>query len=329
MLRRFGRRAVFTLVAILGIVAVTRSVLAFRRFVGTGGDGPLSSPTAPPGAAGGVETSVRSVMLSDTLFGQSGALRFATLSRAEALAVPGFLRVFGEAALHRPGTLTVSSPSGPFTLFVLVPFAAKRGGFVNGYRLGQWPAERWIMARNYFNPEGFVEVTRQNAGLALSQHFTLGEFVTHDQDSVWPKYVVLEPPLIDKLELVLRDLSSHGYRADHAVVLSGFRAPYYNELGAAEGMARASRHQYGDAADIIIDDDRDGRMDDLDGDGRLTLRDMLPLTDAIARVERAYPALVGGLGTYAAMGPHGPFAHVDVRGTSARWEDDPRRGRRP
>jgi uncharacterized protein YcbK (DUF882 family) len=113
------------------------------------------------------------------------------------------------------------------------------------------------------------------------------------------------------------------------VVLSGFRAPYYNERGVGEGMARASRHQFGDAADIIIDDNGDGRMDDLNGDGRLDVRDTGPLSDAIARVERAHPALVGGLGTYQATGPSGPFAHVDVRGTSARWESGWWRGRRP
>lgn len=331
-LRYFGRRAVLAAVTLLGIVGVTRSVLAFRHFVGPGpAGGPLSSLTAPIAAPAGRDSAAAgaTVVLADTLFGRSGALRFAALSRAEALALPGFLAAFGESALHRPGTLTVSSSAGPFALFVLMPFSAKRGDSVNGYRLGQWPAERWIMSRNYYNPDGFVEVTPQNAGIALSTHFTLGEFVTHDQDAVWPKYVVLEPRLIDKLELVLQDLSSHGYGADHAVVLSGFRAPYYNALGAGEGMARASRHQYGDAADIIIDNDRDDRMDDLNGDGRVNLRDMIPLTNAIARVEQAFPSLVGGLGTYAAMGPHGPFAHVDVRGTSARWEDDPRRGRRP
>jgi hypothetical protein len=62
-------------------------------------------------------------------------------------------------------------------------------------------------------------------------------------------------------------------------------------------------------------------MDDLNGDRRIDLRDIQPITDAIARVERRYPELTGGLGTYAAMGPRGPFTHVDVRGTSARWEN--------
>ena len=139
-------------------------------------------------------------------------------------------------------------------------------------------------------------------------------------DLTWPKYLVLEERLIDKLELVLAELRSRRVGAGRAVVLSGFRAPYYNEQRIDEGAAPASRHQYGDAADIVIDDDGDGRMDDLNGDGRSDLRDVRPIGDAVAAVERRYPELTGGLGTYAAMGPSGPFAHVDVRGTRARWK---------
>jgi hypothetical protein len=105
--------------------------------------------------------------------------------------------------------------------------------------------------------------------------------------------VVLEEKLIDKLELVLRELVQAGHRADRVVVLSGFRAPYYNERGSGEGMARASRHQYGDAADIIIDSNGDGQMDDLNGDRRLDLRDVGPITSAIERIEQQYPEFVG------------------------------------
>jgi hypothetical protein len=61
-------------------------------------------------------------------------------------------------------------------------------------------------------------------------------------------------------------------------------------------------------------------MDDLNRDGRLDLRDLTVIGQAVAAVEQRHPELVGGLGTYAAMGPSGPFAHIDVRGTSARWE---------
>jgi hypothetical protein len=103
-------------------------------------------------------------------------------------------------------------------------------------------------------------------------------------------------------------------------VLSGFRTPEYNlELGDESGRARDSRHQFGDAADVIIDNDGNGRMDDLNGDGRVTFADVRVVLAAVERVEREYPDLVGGTGLYHSNGPSGPFAHIDVRGEKARW----------
>lgn len=262
-----------------------------------------------------------SFAVADTMFGHSGALRFRTLTRVSAIALPGFIPQFGEQAIRTPAVYQVSADAtdSSFAFVVLRPFGEKRGEVLAGYRLGRWPSERWMMGRKYWNPDGFIEVTPANAGLRLSTHFTLADFVTHDQREVWPKYVVLQEPLIDKLELVLADLASRGVRTDHVRVLSGFRAPYYNDRIVAEGAARASRHQYGDAADVIVDANGDGRMDDLNRDGRLDLRDTDVILRAVERVERQYPGLIGGLGLYHAMGASGPFAHVDVRGTTARW----------
>jgi uncharacterized protein YcbK (DUF882 family) len=313
------------------VAAATRAVSAFRGWVGASDEASATpSLVAPEARTDSAVHAAPSITLPDSLRGKSGALKFATLTAAEAASFPGFVETFGEEAIHTSGAQMLRQGADSFALITLMPFAEKRGGLVNGYRLGEWPAERWLMARNYFNPDGFVEVMPSNASLALSRHFVLGDFVTHDQQSRWPKYVVLEEKLIDKLELVLRELVQAGHRADRVVVLSGFRAPYYNERGSGEGMARASRHQYGDAADIIIDSNGDGQMDDLNGDRRLDLRDVGPITSAIERIEQQYPEFVGGLGTYSAMGPRGPFAHVDVRGTSARWEEAARaRGASP
>jgi hypothetical protein len=70
---------------------------------------------------------------------------------------------------------------------------------------------------------------------------------------------------------------------------------------------------------VIIDANGDGRMDDLNRDGRLDLSDTQVILRSVERVEKAHPSLVGGLGLYHAMGTSGPFAHIDVRGSSARW----------
>lgn len=304
--------------ALLVIVCAAWGVSIFRDFVATATPGaPTDLPPIPD-----AKPVAERVEVPDSLLGLSGALRFRTLTGAEALQVPGFLAVLGEGAIRTPAVHLVATSAGDqFSYVVLRPFGEKQGERLNGYRLGRWPAERWIISRNYFNPDGFVEVSESNAGLKLSEHFALGDFLTHDQRDVWPKYVVLEEKLIDKLELVLQDLNRRGVATRHVVVLSGFRAPYYNDRGVGEGMARTSRHQYGDAADIVIDDDGNGRMDDLNGDGRIDLRDTGVISQAISAVEAAHPSLVGGLGTYIATGPRGPFAHVDVRGTSARWEN--------
>ena len=221
-----------------------------------------------------------------------------------------------------PGVYTVPGGVGgePFAFIGLTPFTQKRGASVDGYNVGFWPAElHSVRSDAYDNPAGFVQVTAENAGTSVSEHFTLGDLVTHDGAPL-PKYIVLREALLDKIELVLSDLKMHGVDVQHVKVLSGFRTPAYNfGLGDASGRARESRHQFGDAMDLIIDADGDGRMDDLNHDGRVDMADVRVIEAAVDRVERAHPELAGGLGLYQEMGPSGPFAHVDVRGIRARW----------
>ena len=208
----------------------------------------------------------------------------------------------------------------PFAFIGVVPFAAKRGATIFGYHVGFWPAElHSVRSDAYENPPGFVEVTAANANTPVSEHFTLGDFVTRD-GAPFPKYIVLREALLDKLELVLGELEMQGISTQHVEVLSGFRTPAHNlALGDASGRARESRHQYGDAIDLIVDPDGSGRMGDLNHDGRVDVEDVRVIEDAVDRVERAHPELAGGLGVYSEVGPSGPFAHIDVRGTRARW----------
>lgn len=203
----------------------------------------------------------------------------------------------------------------------LLPFGIKKNGRVGSYRLGYWPAEKGRkLSAAYANPAGFIEVTPLNEQTRISSHFELEDFLTHDQQAVWPKYLVLRPQLIDKLELVIADLQSHGIPARNVQVMSGFRTPQYNQQGVGEGgRAQNSRHQYGDAADIFVDDNGDGRMDDLNRDGRSTKDDARVILQAVNRVEHAHPQLIGGAGLYSSTGAHGPFIHIDARGQRARW----------
>jgi uncharacterized protein YcbK (DUF882 family) len=163
-------------------------------------------------------------------------------------------------------------------------------------------------------------VTPANQETLLSEHFRLKDFLTHDQQDVWPKYLVIETKLVDKLELVLSDLQSRGIDPSGVKVMSGFRTPQYNTGGGdPAGRAELSRHMYGDAADIYIDDDGNGVMDDLNHDGRVNIRDAEVIRAAVDRVEAAEPALIGGAGVYVPSGGHGPFIHIDTRGFRARW----------
>jgi hypothetical protein len=211
------------------------------------------------------------------------------------------------------------SPS-PETVFTMRSFGQKVRAWLNGYRLGYWPQEKGrLRSEAYKNPDGFIEVTPDNEDTRVSEHFRLRDFVSHDQKEVWPKYVVLREPLLDKLELVIEDLNDHGVNAEGMRIRSGFRTPAHNFAVRGEGSARDSRHQFGDAADVFIDQVGNGKMSDLNGDGKVNFADVKMILDAVERVEARYPELVGGTGLYAYSGRSGPFAHIDVRGTRARW----------
>lgn len=209
-----------------------------------------------------------------------------------------------------------------FSIITMVPFRKKERGRIGQYLLGSWPYERGGRPRTpaYADPKGFIEVTPQNADTWVSEHFRLRDFLTKGQTNVWPKYVLLNAKLLDKLELMIAELESNGHDVRHVQVMSGFRTPEYNTSGGnTAGRANLSRHMYGDASDVFVDNDRNGVLDDLNGDGRVDTRDAEVMLQALERVEREHPELVGGVGVYSACCGHGPFTHVDVRGFRARW----------
>lgn len=216
-------------------------------------------------------------------------------------------------------------------IILLTPFSEKRNGRIGSYVLGSWPNEGLVKGTSptdryaatkaaYALPQGFIKVTKANVSARVSEHFRLGEFLTKDQHNVWPKYLVLDLKLIDKLELLIDALRKAGHPVKGLHIMSGFRTPRYNSLDVGPGNRSAiSRHIYGDAADVYPDDDRDGQMDDLNGDGHVNLKDAWIVANAAANVEKQYPDLVGGIGIYPATAAHGPNVHVDTRGKRARW----------
>jgi len=207
-------------------------------------------------------------------------------------------------------------------VITLVPFGEKKKGKIGLYYLGSWPYEQGGKPKltTYANPRGFIEVTPENQSTNVAEHFKLSQFLTKDQRNVWPKYLLLDPKLLDKLELTISNLQDAGYKVQHVHVMSGFRTPRYNHGGGnTGGRANLSRHMYGDAADVYVDNNKDGQPDDLNRDGRVDVRDAELFARMAEQVEREHPALVGGIGIYLACCGHGPFTHVDVRGYRARW----------
>lgn len=239
------------------------------------------------------------------------------------------LRDSAEQLVSDPGIWDVILRAGravravpDLAVITLVPLSEKRGGRIGQYRIGSWPFESGGRPPSpaYAPPSGLVRVTAENQDLHVSRFFRLRDFLTKGQLDVWPKYVALSPRLLDKLELTIDELAAMGHPVRHVGVISGFRTPNYNESGGnPAGRGALSRHMYGDAMDFFIDNDRDGRMDDLNGDGRIDTRDGRVMVRAAERVEQKYPHLVGGIGLYAPTGAHSGFVHIDTRGYRARW----------
>jgi uncharacterized protein YcbK (DUF882 family) len=333
--RRSNLRARLATVVVTLCAAI--GVLQFYRPGAALGRTPFSSLSVPAYSIGSA---------SDNAFGRSGEVKLIFSMPGQRVEFP--LAVGGDpAALNYEwtslrGTETgfvaqpldgadVSSPSVPGFYFltlvrgedrqiirepvvaVMRPFEEKLGAMLNGYRIGTYLAER--LRGKEEHPDGFLEVYPQYLDLAVSKHLRLRHFVTHDdQAEVWPKYVALNPRLLDKLELVFAELESQAQLEPRAAPLeldvhSGFRTPGHNRR--ISGAAKDSRHQYGDAADVVVDANGNGRFDR--SDHRLVVA-------AVEAVERTHPDLAGGLGIYASRRYAKPYVHIDARGRKSRWK---------
>lgn len=260
--------------------------------------------------------------------GQSFDAHFIDATQGGEIRFGGETGKVGEMALKAPGEpgLTrleienaASGELAVINVFTMTPASrVDPGGYLDGYRIGAYPKTPLRGLDIYLPPTGFVEVTADNADTELSPNFRLGQFVAK-QAGGYPKYVVLRAGLLLKLENILATLNERGHPTDGFVIMSGYRTPYYNR---AIGNVPYSRHVYGGAADIYIDDSpRDGRMDDVNGDGVVNRKDARWLANFINEMSREgeFGPRVGGLGVYGSNAAHGPFVHVDVRGTLARW----------
>lgn len=327
---RFARVGSRTIPVLVLTILASGSLLALRRADAAFGPGAAAvAPPAPPSARLAVSAMGRSrgvqmrfalpgerVQFPIELHAAPSSVTFEWIPLGELAPLDSARVVAGTLnAPSRPGfyRLAVVNAGGrtiidSLTLAVMVPFEEKQGSSINGYKIGYYRGERWGL--DIERPRGFLQISAPHADLPLSAHMRVSDFITHDEQTGWPRYAAVDARLLDKLELVFDEIASfNGRQGDAPVevdVHSGFRTPLYNRR--VPRAAGDSRHQYGDAADVAVDANRDGRIDS---------RDVRLIELAVEIVEQKHPDLVGGLGVYAQGSAS--YAHIDARGKRARW----------
>jgi hypothetical protein len=204
------------------------------------------------------------------------------------------------------------------TLVNVVPYTAMRNGKLDGYRIGEYAAQPLKGLEQYERPKGFVRLAEHNDDLWVSDHYRMRDFQCKLDGTT--KFLVLRTDALVKLEILQHELLvRHNLKFDRFTIMSGYRTPYYNaKIGNETGY---SRHLYGDAMDIFIDQNADGKMDDVNRDGRIDTGDARFLLRVAASIDESkeWGWLKGGAGVYHANSAHGPYIHVDARGYVARW----------
>ena len=202
-------------------------------------------------------------------------------------------------------------------VFVVEPLERVKDEWLEQYQIGMYPMPREIKKVWYEKPKGFVRVTKEAEDLLLTPHFSIGQFLCKQQ-SDYPKFLIIEEKLLLLLEALLAEVNRRGYKISTFGFISGYRTPFYNH---EIGNVKYSRHIYGDAADIYIDADNNGRMDDLNGDGKIDISDAKVLYDIANKLTGTGNGhqFKGGLGAYKPTSFHSGFVHVDTRGSRVRW----------
>ena len=223
----------------------------------------------------------------------------------------------------KPGlySLKVKNPAGStvaeFSAFVMVPSTQVRMGALNEFMIGAYPSTPLRGNPIYVAPKGFIEVTKDNEDTKISPNFRIKEFLTK-QKSGYPKYLVLDERLVYLLEAIGTHLEARGWDAGDFFIMSGYRTPFYNKQ---LDDTKYSLHQWGRAADIFLDKDGNGMMDDVDRDKAVTRNDAVALANVLEALAKTaeLSGFIGGIGIYGATAAHGPFVHVDTRPWRARW----------
>ncbi|MFW5809789.1 MAG: peptidase M15A [Halanaerobium sp.] len=224
---------------------------------------------------------------------------------------------------HYEATIKEKNNSGDaseikINVFVLHPREEKNGQYLDDFRIGNYPEIPEDKKEHYSKPEGFLKIEKSMLDLNLSPHFTMKQFLTNQTEEL-PQFIAIQESLLLKLELFLEEVNKAGYQADTFGIVSIYRTPYFNrELGNDTDF---SRHIFGDAADIYIDNDGDDWMDDLNGDGQSNKTDADVLAELAVEFDQKdkFSHLQGGVCSYKGNGVRGSFIHIDSRGFHTTW----------
>lgn len=228
------------------------------------------------------------------------------------------------------------------TLRVISPTPGRllRNGEIGGFKIGDYPdpsapglrknSYAALYPEKFFPPRAFYLVDDTSRDLRISRHRWLRDFAL---DYPWfslgkRQYIALDYGLVRKAEDLIEEMNRAGLPGEKISIIYGFRPPAYNRDRAAQDDTESfeapfSFHQYGKALDFILDADGDGRLDDLDGDGRVTVRDTAPIIRCVNALDRRYRSQ--GMPLYGGAGLHdhhnfrerpvqSPYVHMDVRG---------------
>ncbi len=249
-----------------------------------------------------------------------------TLSYRDSLnwSVPdlGFTGTGKEFSFNLPGshgtyTVTASDSETVQDYIMVVPLntAQFRTNTLNSFPIGFYGDGN---TRDNLPDRGFIELWPGTFDARISTHLTFSDFLGHTEGG-WPQYMVLDLRLVHKLECVFEQVALLYPEARSIHCISGFRTPAYNAaIGNDTGF---SLHLYGAAADFWIEGWPDNDLiDDLDRNKRIDVYDGEFIVEVTRALEAAGEVATGGASAYRWIPTHGPFVHLDTRGSAAVWQ---------
>ena len=218
------------------------------------------------------------------------------------------------------GIFTLSAQNGSalqeWAVIVPVSGSRMRTTTLNSYPMGFFGGVESVTRANI--PDRFIELSAATIGTRLSTHFLVSDFLCTIRGD-WPQYMALDLQLVRKLEALLAVVASEYPEARDVHIISGFRTPAYN--AAIGNETDTSLHLYGRAADFWIEGwPANNLMDDVDRNKRIDVYDGEYIIGLVRSLEARGEVAAGGASAYRWTESHGPYVHVDTRGSAARWQ---------